>query len=132
MAEILLDVQHLTHYFKLGKNAVIKAVDDLSFQVRRGEIFGLVGESGSGKSTAARCVMNIYRPSAGKIIYKGVDTCDSRAFHEHKKMLQTEAMKNSGDSQKENAITEEIRNFAKENPEITASIIRTMLREEGN
>ena len=89
MADILLDVQHLSHYFKLGKSAVVRAVDDLSFQLRRGEIFGLVGESGSGKSTVARCVMNIYRPSAGKIVYKGVDTCDSRAFRRNKKMLQT-------------------------------------------
>lgn len=89
MADILLDVQHLTHYYKLSKNAVIKAVDDLSFQLRRGEIFGLVGESGSGKSTAARCVMNICRPSSGKIIYKGINTCDSREFHENKRLLQT-------------------------------------------
>ena len=89
MADILLDVQHLTHCFQPGKNAVIRAVDDLSFQLRRGEIFGLVGESGSGKSTVARCVMNICRPTAGKIIYKGIDTCDSRAFRANRKMLQT-------------------------------------------
>ena len=89
MADILLDVQHLTHCFKLGKNNVIKAVDDLSLQIRRGEIFGLVGESGSGKSTVARCVMNIYRPSAGRILYKGINTCDSRAFRENKRMLQS-------------------------------------------
>ena len=76
MSEILLDVQHLSHVFKLGKHAVIKAVDDVSFQMRKGEIFGLVGESGSGKSTVARCIMNIYRPTAGKILYNGIDVCD--------------------------------------------------------
>ena len=43
MSEILLDVQHLSHVFKLGKHAVIKAVDDVSFQMKKGEIFGLVG-----------------------------------------------------------------------------------------
>ena len=64
MSEKLLDVQNLSHCFRLGKQAVIKAVDDVSFQINRGEIFGLVGESGSGKSTVARCVMNIYRPTA--------------------------------------------------------------------
>ncbi len=60
--EILLDVRHLTHIFPLSRKTAVKAVDDVSFQIRRGEIFGLVGESGSGKSTAARCVMNIYQP----------------------------------------------------------------------
>lgn len=59
MDDILLDVQHLSHYFKLDRHTVVKAADDLSFQIRRGEIFGLVGESGSGKSTVAHCIMNI-------------------------------------------------------------------------
>ena len=54
MSEILLDIQHLSHVFKLSKHAAIKAVDDVSFQMKKGEIFGLVGESGSGKSTVAR------------------------------------------------------------------------------
>ena len=89
MADILLDVQHLTHCFKPGKNTIIKALDNLSFHLRRGEIFGLVGESGSGKSTVARCVMNIYRPTSGKVIYNGINTCDSREFRANKKMLQT-------------------------------------------
>ena len=52
-------------------------------------MFGLVGESGSGKSTVARCVMNIYRPSAGEIVYQGIDTCDRRQFAANKKKLQT-------------------------------------------
>ena len=60
MSEILLDVQHLSHIFRMGKHAHIKAVDDVSFQMAKGEIFGLVGESGSGKSTVARCIMNVY------------------------------------------------------------------------
>ena len=87
--EILLDVQHLTHDFPLTKKTVIKAVDDVSFQIRRGEIFGLVGESGSGKSTVARCVMNIYQPRSGHILYQGIDTCDPAAFRANRKMLQT-------------------------------------------
>ena len=88
MSEILLDVQHLSHVFKLGKHAVIKAVDDVSFQMRKGEIFGLVGESGSGKSTVARCIMNIYQPTAGKILYNGIDVCDRKAFRKHHRMLE--------------------------------------------
>ena len=89
MSEKLLDVQNLSHCFRLGKQAVIKAVDDVSFQINRGEIFGLVGESGSGKSTVARCVMNIYRPTAGKVVYQGIDTCDSKQFKANRTMFQT-------------------------------------------
>ena len=89
MDDLILDVQHLTHQFRLTKILVIKAVDDLSFQIRRGEIFGLVGESGSGKSTVARCVMNIYQPFSGRIFYNGIDVCDPKEFRKHKKMLQT-------------------------------------------
>ena len=89
MSEILLDVQHLTHVFKLSRHAVIKAVDDISFQMKKGEIFGLVGESGSGKSTVARCVMNIYQPIAGKILYNGIQICDRAAFRKNQTMLQS-------------------------------------------
>ena len=90
MSEILLDVQNLSHVFKLGKHAVIKAVDDVSFQMRKGEIFGLVGESGSGKSTVARCIMNIYKPTAGKILYNSIDVCDKAQFRKHHKMLEAQ------------------------------------------
>ncbi len=88
MSEILLDVQHLSHVFKLGKHAMIKAVDNVSFQMQRGEIFGLVGESGSGKSTVARCIMNVYWPIEGNILYNGIDVCDKRQFVKHRKSLE--------------------------------------------
>lgn len=87
--EVLLDIQDLSHFFSLGPNIKIKALDDVSFQIFKGEIFGLVGESGSGKSTLARCVMNICRPSAGKILYKGIDILDKTQFRANKKLLQT-------------------------------------------
>lgn len=87
--EILLDVKHLSHVFSLSKKVRIQAVDDVSFQIRRGEIVGLVGESGSGKSTVARCVMNVYRPKEGEIFYKGINLCDRKEFREHKRMLQS-------------------------------------------
>lgn len=89
MGEILLDVQELTHCFRLDRHTVLRAVDGVSFQLRRGEIFGLVGESGSGKSTAAKCVMNLLRPTGGKIRYLGVNICDPKQFQSHKKLLQT-------------------------------------------
>ena len=88
MGEILLDIQHLSHVFKLSKHAAIKAVDDVSFQIKKGEIFGLVGESGSGKSTVARCIMNIYKPTAGKILYNGINICDRTEFRKHHKILE--------------------------------------------
>ena len=87
--EILLDVRHLTHIFPLSRKTAVKAVDDVSFQIRRGEIFGLVGESGSGKSTVARCLINIYQPAQGEIWYKDVNICDKKEFRKNKKMLQT-------------------------------------------
>ena len=90
MPDILLDVQHLSHVFKLGKHLSLKAVDDVSFQIEKGEIFGLVGESGSGKSTVARCIMNIYKPTAGQILYHGINICDPRAFRMHHKMLEAD------------------------------------------
>ena len=89
MSEILLDLQNLSHSFRLGKHAVVKAVDDVSFQLKKGEIFGLVGESGSGKSTVARCIMNIYQPASGKILYSGINVCDRKEFKKHRKMLES-------------------------------------------
>ncbi len=90
MNETLLEIEGLTHCFKLNKKTMLRAVDNLSFQIRRGEIFGLVGESGCGKSTAARCIMNIYQPTAGKVIFNGINTCDKKEYRANKKMLQTQ------------------------------------------
>lgn len=67
-------------------------MDNVSFQIRKGEIFGLVGESGSGKSTVARCIMNIYRPYSGHIFYspegERMDLCDRAALRKNRKCLQ--------------------------------------------
>lgn len=88
MDDLILDVRHLSHRFKLTRKLAVQALDDLSFQVRRGEIFGLVGESGSGKSTVARCVMNLYQPTGGEIWFNGVDITDRNQRRKHKKMLE--------------------------------------------
>ena len=87
--EVLIDVRHLTHMFQLTKKIKVRAVDDVSFQIYKGEIFGLVGESGSGKSTVARCLMDIYQPTKGEIWYKDVNVCDKKEARKNKKMLQT-------------------------------------------
>ena len=88
MDDLILDVRHLSHRFKLTRKLAVQALDDLSFQVRRGEIFGLVGESGSGKSTVARCVMNLYQPTSGEIWFNGVNITDRSQRRKHKKMLE--------------------------------------------
>lgn len=90
MSDILLDVRHLSHCFPLPGRQTLRAVDDVSFQLRRGEILGLVGESGCGKSTVARCVMNVYRPTAGHIYYDGIDTCAAAQFRANRRRLEAE------------------------------------------
>ena len=88
-SEILLSAQNISHSFYLSKTASVRALDKLSFEIRRGEIYGLVGESGSGKSTAARCVMNLVKPQSGHIFYQGIDITDPRQFAANKRLLQT-------------------------------------------
>lgn len=88
MDDVILEVRHLSHRFKLTRKLAVQALDDLSFQVRRGEIFGLVGESGSGKSTVARCVMNLYQPTSGEIWFNGVNITDRSQRRKHKQMLE--------------------------------------------
>ena len=90
MSDILLDVQHLTHCFPLPGRQTLRAVDDVSFQLKQGEILGLVGESGCGKSTVARCIMNVYRPTAGHIYYDGIDTCDTAQYRANRRRLEAE------------------------------------------
>jgi len=71
-AEILMDVKHLKKYFGKGQK-LVKAVDDLSFEVRVGETLGVVGESGCGKSTMGRALLYLQPPSEGQVIFQGID-----------------------------------------------------------
>ena len=86
----LLSVAHLSHLFPLSRNHVLRALTDVSFQIRKGEIFSLVGESGSGKSTVAKCLMQIYPISSGQVIYDGVNLTDPAAVRAHKNRIQQE------------------------------------------
>ena len=79
-AEPLLQVRNLKMYFPVTqgmfiqrKVAEVKAVDGVSFDIRRGETLGLVGESGCGKTTTGRCILQLERPTDGEIIFDGVD-----------------------------------------------------------
>ena len=69
----LVQVKHLCKYFKVGRHAELKAVDDVSFDIYKGETVGLVGESGCGKSTTGRCMIRLYEPTKGEVIYDGKD-----------------------------------------------------------
>ena len=90
--EILLEVKNLKMYFPVSSGflfqrnlAYIKAVDDVSFTVRRGETLGLVGESGCGKTTTGRCILQLYRPSAGQVIFDGKDLSNFPKFSSRQK-----------------------------------------------
>lgn len=74
--EHILDVDHLQMYFKTkkrGKTSTVKAVDDVTFFVKRGETFGLVGESGCGKTTTGRTIIRLYDPTGGTVKFDGVE-----------------------------------------------------------
>ncbi|MGN0379127.1 MAG: ABC transporter ATP-binding protein [Butyrivibrio sp.] len=68
--EVLLKVENLRQYFKDGKND-FKAVDGVSFDIKRGEVFGVVGESGCGKTTTGRGIIKLYQITGGNVYFKG-------------------------------------------------------------
>ncbi len=78
-AEALLNVRNLKKYFPIHggvfqrKIGEVRAVDDISFSIRKGETMGLVGESGCGKSTAGRTILRLYEPTAGEIEFDGIN-----------------------------------------------------------
>ncbi|SKA84663.1 oligopeptide transport system ATP-binding protein [Caloramator quimbayensis] len=73
MNENLIEVKNLKKYFKISKHDILKAVDNVSFNIRKGETLGLVGESGCGKTTCGRTVLGLYEATDGEILFKGKD-----------------------------------------------------------
>ena len=71
--EVLIEVKDLKKYFKVGKNAYLKAVDGVNFKIYKGETLGLVGESGCGKTTCGKTVMGLYDATGGQVIFNGTD-----------------------------------------------------------
>ena len=85
----LLEVRGLKEYFDINmgffRSRPLKAVDDVSFTIRRGETLGLVGESGCGKTTVGRTILHLYKPTAGKVIYNGKEISDRQSLKEFRK-----------------------------------------------
>jgi oligopeptide transport system ATP-binding protein len=96
MSDTLLEVKQLMKYFPVrrtalfGERRTVKAVDDISFTIQRGETVGLVGESGSGKSTTGRLIMRLLDPTAGEIYFAGQDIVklDEAAFRPLRRHMQ--------------------------------------------
>ena len=120
--EVLLKVDHLCQYFRLGRKD-LKAVDDVSFEIKKGESFGLVGESGCGKTTTGRSIIKLYDITSGNVYFKGQrigagtrsyqDAIAAARTDAAKKIKQLRAEKNV-DSVRKAAIQEEIKRINQE------------------
>ncbi|SDA11076.1 oligopeptide transport system ATP-binding protein [Ruminococcus sp. YE71] len=88
-SENLIEIRHLKEYFNINvglfKSKPLKAVDDVSFDIKKGETLGLVGESGCGKTTVGRTILNLYKPTSGEIIYDGKPIKTSADIKEFRK-----------------------------------------------
>lgn len=88
----LLEIKDLKKHFKLGRNNVLKAVDGITFDIYKGETFGLVGESGCGKSTAGRTIMRLYEASAGEVNFNGENVHTKKSRKQLRKFNQSMQM----------------------------------------
>lgn len=90
--EVLVKVQNLKKYFEVGKDVYLKAIDDVSFDIYKGETLGLVGESGCGKSTTGRTILNIYKATDGTVEFNGknvhkMNSKDKKEFNKKAQMI---------------------------------------------
>ena len=89
LADNLVEVRHLKEYFNINvgmfSSVPLKAVDDVSFTIKKGETLGLVGESGCGKTTVGRTLLHLYKPTAGEILFEGKPVQTSAEINEYRK-----------------------------------------------
>ena len=120
--EVLLKVDHLCQYFRLGRKDM-KAVDDVSFEIKKGEAFGLVGESGCGKTTTGRSIIKLYNITSGNVYFKGQRIgAGTRSYKDAIAKARTEAAKKikllraekDADEQRKSEIKAEIEKINKE------------------
>lgn len=81
-SETLLKVEHLCQYFKMD-GSELKAVDDVNFEIKKGEVFGLVGESGCGKTTTGRSIIKLYNITGGNVFFKGIRIAAGKRGYEN-------------------------------------------------
>ena len=84
--EKLVEVKNLKKYFKVGKHQVLHAVDNITFDIFKGETLGLVGESGCGKSTTGRTIIRLYEATAGEVLYEGINVHGKKTKEDLKKL----------------------------------------------
>lgn len=80
----LLEIKNLKQYFNVGRPNEVKAVDDVSFDIYKGEVLGLVGESGCGKSTTGRTIIRLYNATGGEVLYDGVNVHSKKSHKQLK------------------------------------------------
>jgi oligopeptide transport system ATP-binding protein len=90
----LLSVERLSKFFKMDGAALLKAVDDVSFEVYEGQTVGLVGESGCGKSTTGRCIVRLHEPTSGTVRFDGKDVFDPSLRGKNKRAAAKDFCKN--------------------------------------